>query len=272
MSYNPDIAAARRAAKQHSRERGIPHQTMLDILARRAGRADWDAFLADPCPIPPERDETRGDPRSTTAQDASGPNEAVIHQGAGPRRHRDLLIVAAILCVAIAATFLLQRTHRLTEASAEATRSMVAMESDRVESTTLRFAINDHDIDRDMPVTSLRRTPQGLEMSVMVIDDRIASLEERRRDPHPLKSYSGGRAAALSMVEHPVSRFAGMVDCRAGVFIPQRLETADWYRGKTRFSYPINPRTRTWRMSATDAARICSTPGQGDITTAIRRT
>lgn len=273
MSYNPDIAAARRAAKQFSREQGIPHQTMLDILARRAGRADWDAFLANPCSIPPAEGEHPEKTRTSDPEIAHG--DLVPTPASRTRGRRELIMtvigIVFVLGLTTAISLLLHRTNRLTQASTEATDSLVAMESDRVKSTTLRFAFNDHDINRDMPVTSLRRTARGLAMSVMIIDDRFASLEERRREPHPLKWYSGGRAAALSMVEHPVTRFAGDVDCRAGAFIPRRLETADDYRGETHFTHPINPRSRMWKMSKADAARICSTPGQGDVTNAIRR-
>jgi len=52
MSYNPVIASARRAAKQHARDTGSPYQASLDLVARRAGLEDWDAYLANPAEIP----------------------------------------------------------------------------------------------------------------------------------------------------------------------------------------------------------------------------
>jgi len=51
MAYNPIIAAARRAAKQLSRETGEPYQATLDAVARQAGRKNWDDYLGAPVAI-----------------------------------------------------------------------------------------------------------------------------------------------------------------------------------------------------------------------------
>jgi len=56
MSYDPTIAAARRAAKQLARDTGSPYQASLDVVARRAGRSDWDAYLASPVAVPEGED------------------------------------------------------------------------------------------------------------------------------------------------------------------------------------------------------------------------
>lgn len=52
MSYNPTISAARRAAKQIARETGAPYQASLDTVARKAGKSDWNDYLAEPREIP----------------------------------------------------------------------------------------------------------------------------------------------------------------------------------------------------------------------------
>lgn len=44
-------ADLRKAAKTMSRERGIPHQSALDLLAREAGHAGWGALLASKHPV-----------------------------------------------------------------------------------------------------------------------------------------------------------------------------------------------------------------------------
>lgn len=43
-------ADLRKAAKTMAREQGIPHQTALDLLARKAGHAGWGALLASRAP------------------------------------------------------------------------------------------------------------------------------------------------------------------------------------------------------------------------------
>ena len=52
MSYNPIIAAARRAAKHLARETGTPYHASLDTVAQQAGRADWTEYLSSPTPLP----------------------------------------------------------------------------------------------------------------------------------------------------------------------------------------------------------------------------
>lgn len=57
MTYDPNIAAAKRMARRLSREGGTPHQTVLQAIARASGRADWTAFIADPIPpVEPQGD------------------------------------------------------------------------------------------------------------------------------------------------------------------------------------------------------------------------
>lgn len=56
MTYDPTITAARRAAKQIARETGAPYQSSLDAVAQRAGRSDWDAYLASPAALPDGED------------------------------------------------------------------------------------------------------------------------------------------------------------------------------------------------------------------------
>lgn len=56
MTYDPTISAARRAAKQIARDTGSSYQSSLDAVARRAGRPDWDAYLASPAELPTEGD------------------------------------------------------------------------------------------------------------------------------------------------------------------------------------------------------------------------
>lgn len=56
MTYDPTISAARRAAKQIARETGAPYQSSLDAVAQRAGRSDWDAYLASPAALPDGED------------------------------------------------------------------------------------------------------------------------------------------------------------------------------------------------------------------------
>lgn len=48
------VAAAKRAARRLAKKTGRPYQTLLDDIARNAGRAHWAAFLADPVEIPAE--------------------------------------------------------------------------------------------------------------------------------------------------------------------------------------------------------------------------
>jgi hypothetical protein len=45
------VTAAKRAAKTHARDHSIAYQKALDIIAARAGRSTWKAFLDDPVPV-----------------------------------------------------------------------------------------------------------------------------------------------------------------------------------------------------------------------------
>ncbi|MFZ3481888.1 type IV secretory system conjugative DNA transfer family protein [Sphingomonas sp. 3-13AW] len=80
MTHNKSrmIADAKRAARRLARTRAETYQECLDIVARRAGRAHWGAFLADPADV-----RSGGEP--ATQLDAM-PGSALIQQGAGDPR------------------------------------------------------------------------------------------------------------------------------------------------------------------------------------------
>jgi hypothetical protein len=54
QSYDPVIADAKRRARRHAREAGIPYQTALDRIARSDGHVDWAGMIATPRDVPRE--------------------------------------------------------------------------------------------------------------------------------------------------------------------------------------------------------------------------
>lgn len=64
------ISDARRRARKESRDTGRPYQTILEEIARNAGRRDWAAFVLDPAdPVGPTSDD------NVTAQQGSPDKE-----------------------------------------------------------------------------------------------------------------------------------------------------------------------------------------------------
>lgn len=56
MTNEKMLAAAKKAARRMARATGTPYQTCLDIIAQKAGRDHWGAYLADPVDITPRVD------------------------------------------------------------------------------------------------------------------------------------------------------------------------------------------------------------------------
>lgn len=243
MSYDPRIAALRRRAKSRSRATGESYQATLDEVAREEGAADWADYLSNPLDI--------------GQYGADTPPPPGRHQAHWKTQAK----CAAVTLLAIAITSLMSGIEAAHAVNA-VRQKMIDVEADRIGSTNVRFRAEE----RDMPVTSLVRLGGRLEMTVMVADDRIFSIKQRRAMP---ASRGGRDAIGKAAIEHPVVRLAGDVNCVDGTFRPTRMEMADGYRDRAAYAHSLGPRSRTRRLAQGDLERICGTTGQGDVTKEI---
>ena len=60
------VAAAKRAARAHSRTHSISYQRSLDIVAQQVGRPTWKAFLANPAPVDEQSINAASEPDFST--------------------------------------------------------------------------------------------------------------------------------------------------------------------------------------------------------------
>lgn len=227
MSYNPHIAAARREAKRLAREDGVSHQASLDRIARLSGRADWQAFVADPVPIvteeTPEAVALPGSapaPMETgVAEEGSRMDDLSTHPS-GRRRSRPWVlatIVAAFLCLMAWMQWNSWRDGVVVS-------GLNAAYGDERSAAT-KTIIPEIATDRDAFVAAWSMPGDRRRVYLSYMDWRPVVRGPVRDAIFEVRKALGYDHVYVTGVrDHPVFRIQGVVDCRTG-----RLRTTGGY-------------------------------------------
>lgn len=205
MSYNPDIAAARREAKRHARETGVSYQASLEAVARLAGASSWPAFVSDPRSLPCREDATspsRADP-STTA-----PIPRSRRPLLGPRT---IVAVALILFVVMSAWTAWNTWKRATIIG-----GLNASYGDE-RSAALKMSVPQVAPDRDAYVAAWRLPGNRRRVYLTYMDWRPVvrgPISDIIEDAWVRLGYE--HVYLTGARDHPVFRIEAIVDCRTG--------------------------------------------------------
>lgn len=280
MSYNPNIAAARRIARAHAREVGIPHQQALEALARIAGSGDWATYLADPLVLPDDASRrlkgmhsgmSRKDPADSfvTRGEAAVRKEPTFE---APRRRSSR--IGTIAAMTLVGTALVAAAPAI--GGTESSVSMDISEQHRIAtSATLGSIMGPRD------QTGIR---DGARNNYVTVSNRpngrraalVTMFDYRPGTPWPGQRYvmPALRAIGIAPVDwnmrwagersemlayHPVVRIRFDVDCRGGTAYVEATEIADdLVSAPYREQAAENPRRKRVVLSEKDRGILCS--------------
>lgn len=270
MSYDPKIAEARRIARAHARDTGIPHQKALDLVARSVDRADWTAFCDDPVEVTGMR------PGSDAARTSGAGSEPIADAPESripsPSKNRRISLLLGALGLAftvpVATTVAAVRSgdafDAATRLDGERSRAPVAELASVV--TGVR--------DRSFPFT-VREDGRGIRTVRIVYSDRRRPAPDpylerivpflRATGIHPVGFWHSMANGVIEQLEiHPVMRISGRIDCKASNWTMTAVEAADDY---------VGPASRSTDQKAAPA-RVISTEDRDALCSpnALKRT
>jgi len=131
-----------------------------------------------------------------------------------------------------------------------------AFESDGLSHRSIRIS----GMKRDTPVASYRARGNHADLSIVVVDTRL--------QPRPMRALFmgedvGGRFISSAMMDSPVIRFVGKLDCSTGRFRASRVEAAASYDAPAGATRPIRLHARQGApVEPDDVSRICHLEGR----------
>jgi len=130
-----------------------------------------------------------------------------------------------------------------------------AFESDNFSHRSIRI----RGMKRDTPVASYRARGNHADLSIVVVDTRL--------QPRPMRALFigedvGGRDISRAMMDSPVVRFGGRLDCGTGRFHATRVEAAPGYDARATVTRPIRLHARQGAIvEPEDVRRLCHVEG-----------
>lgn len=259
MKSDPRIVDARRRARTTARATGQSYQHTLDEVARSAGKADWDAFVVDPCRIPDDVVEDAGN--SDAGNLADSPRTTLTQQAP---RHTLMRWPGAVLAVLIMTTCMAW-SYAYDESPARDVNAHLAWERTTAASSRMLSLFKDND--RTMYVMA-RRLPGDLrDVRLIMLDNRPANNGFATRvmlrtgmldaGTRSYTHYMGGDGMFAAFNRHAVARLHHRVDCRSGIDTSVETEVAD---DMTSNPIAVKPAYLPFptRLSAEDLETVCS--------------
>lgn len=253
MKSDPRIVDARRRARATARTTGQSYQHTLDQMARSAGRADWNAFLADPCHL------TEDIP--ATAETDTRPVETI----ATPARRSVLMrwqgAVLAVVMLIVATSW----TYAYEGPPQNAVNAGLAWE--RAMAVTSRMKSWGGDHDRAMYVMAKRLPRDRRDVRLVMLDNRPADNGFLTRlllrtglldaGTTTYSDFMGDDGIWRVFQRHPVARLRHRVNCRTGVATSIGTEVAD---DMTSSPVAVLPSYRPFRRKLTseDLQTLCA--------------
>lgn len=281
MNTQRIISDAKRRAKSLSRTTGRSHQTHLDEIAAAAGRSDWAAFVADPVPLSPIREDDMDEsPPSTNARSMTHRLRAWLRwrvlAGAGASAVGLALVV---LVLAIASRPLYGRDLG----------SAVTLDAQRRTVATLSLPTMTGEKGRSVNVAGWVKSGNKRDVLITFIDNRptppTGLLDGMKRwatgfpnahGPGPVAmllnwirtGYTQGSIGEGSMglyhsyFEHRVARARYDIDCDTGGWHMTDVQTADDFVSPPAYSAVRNGAPASKRiphpLTATERDALCS--------------
>lgn len=261
MKYDRNIADARRTARAEARDSGIPYQQTLDDLARRHGRTDWAAFVADPCPVLPSASPQEPVVASTPPEPATATVPEGPPQPSRWRSRRFLVLLAVLIAIPTTAmTSVMKSPDQLLD------ESRTFSEQRRRASTVHVESLGGED-----PKT-VYTTVRPIGRSSRVVMRTI--MDFRPMKPWPGQRYVIPALAHLGVIDqnwllsssgmvsyevayHPVFRVDVVLECRTGFWRKLSSGLADDFVSPMQHWVPSDE-TKQRRVSEHDRSILCS--------------
>lgn len=291
MSYDRNIAEARRLARARARTSGLSHQQTLDDIARRSGRADWKAFIADPCPPVSEdivdhpADQREAEVASVMRADVPVTSQGEDKEGRIPSsgavgwRRRKWMVTAGTSLL-IAATAAPTVTRVMMDESVGVGDTVMLSEERRRASTTPLPSVNHV---QGTVYTTVRPFRRHMRIAMMAIFDYRPVkpwLGQRYVMPALARigladsawTWKSGGYPWAEVPYHPVVRLSMIVDCRRGLGRWISSGLADDFVSPLAVGSEVGNK-RIYSLSQTDRTTLCSKDimDQSDVLRNLRR-
>lgn len=259
MKSDPRIVDARRRARTTARATGRSYQQTLDEVARSVGKADWNAFVVDPCRIPDDVVESAGDSQGSHLADSPS-----MTQAPEAPRHPLMRWPGAVLAVMIMATSMAW-SYAYDDPPAGDVNAHLAWERTTAASSRMLSLFKDND--RTMYVMAQRLPGDLRDVRLILLDNRPADNGFATRvmlrtgmldaGTRSYTHYMGGDGMFAAFDRHPVARLHHRVDCRSGIDTSVETEVAD---DMTSSPVAVKPAYLPFptRLSAEDLETVCS--------------
>lgn len=252
------IEEARSRARLLSETSGLPYHTMLEEIARSAGRKGWAEYVRSPVPLPTSvMGGVETEDRAGIVQDDG---RGVDHRPSRWKRiasRRGAVAILAVLVLAVAITGYFRQQSAIA-------RSIAILEWERGNSASV-----DMPFWRNLPVGRIHGPRTARFADVVIVDARPWRATWRYRWARTFESGEfhyygpGGQRMQQAMLDHPIVAMSMQIDCGRGRWRTAGSVITDSYLSEPVASagYPFKPGRGWMEMGARNRSAVCERSG-----------